>query len=99
MSDTQQLGPDRCAMEKRIPGKREHLARFARGSTYIRSLLQNGWTIVEDPRNHIKGDYSDLIHGGGQDTDSATAKEDPKKQPALTIPIKRKPGRPRKTAA
>lgn len=75
MDTITKLGPDRCAMVLPDPNKSESrwLERFQRGGSMIQALLNGGWKIKEDDRNHITGNYGPEAYLNGKGAAQAEA--------------------------
>ena len=59
MAEITKVGPERCLMHRPEPGTPQHkwMCKMAHGSERILILIQAGWKIVEDDRNHVVNDY------------------------------------------
>ena len=68
------------------------MERFQRGARDIKALLEAGWSIVEDPRNHLTNDYG---NGATQPEhlDGKPEREGVGVAPAIDVPAPRR-GRP-----
>ena len=59
MAEITKVGPERCLMHRPELGTPQHkwMCKMAHGSERILILIQAGWKIVEDDRNHVVNDY------------------------------------------
>ena len=59
MAEITKVGPERCLMHRQELGTPQHkwMCKMAHGSERILILIQAGWKIVEDDRNHVVNDY------------------------------------------
>ena len=59
MAEITKMGPERCLMHRPEPNTPQHkwMCKMAHGSERILILIQAGWKIVEDDRNHVVNDY------------------------------------------
>ena len=59
MAEITKVGPERCLMHRPEPNTPQHkwMCKMAHGSERILILIQAGWKIVEDDRNHVVNDY------------------------------------------
>ena len=59
MAEITKIGPERCLMHRPEPNTPQHkwMCKMAHGSERILILIQAGWKIVEDDRNHVVNDY------------------------------------------
>ena len=59
MAEITKVGPERCLMHRPKLGTPQHkwMCKMAHGSERILILIQAGWKIVEDDRNHVVNDY------------------------------------------
>ena len=59
MAEITKVGPERCLMHRPEPSTPQHkwMCKMAHGSERILILIQAGWKIVEDDRNHVVNDY------------------------------------------
>ena len=59
MAEITKVGPERCLMHRPEPSTPQHkwMCKMAHGSERILILIQAGWKIVDDARNHVVNDY------------------------------------------